>query len=477
MLSMPPGARAHSHDLLPWYDYDEVAKVEIRQGGRKIERFNGYETEDEIKRSLRDLGHFGTFEVVGIDPDGQWMPNRGEMIVSPKRAPLDNFLRTKFYKSEGDARAASEAQSERDMLAYHASERRRLEEDVAEQRRRLEEKQEALFEEQQRHKEDLMLEQQRLAEERFKAQSDAQRKLVEAKEATLRESLAQITETMRERQAQSEQMSRNTLETMTRLFEDKSQTVQGMAESSQAVLTQMFHTQMDVLRREVDSWKSKTDDLQREMARREDLTKEREERLREQFEQRLENQQSKYENEIERYRDKAEMQTEALKSETRRELERYEDKYVAQIRALEEKLVRAEREKEEVKDRTRQLEIELIRSGFEFKVAETEMRAQTAGPSEHVRDTAELMKVAKEIGVDPSIVFKKEMGYDDDPIEPKEEKKTGLAESLFKEIGPALTEGLKSQLMGGTPQAKPASTNVENAAGGSSPLGLPSEEF
>jgi hypothetical protein len=231
-------------------------------------------------------------------------------------------------------------------------------------------------------------------------------------------------------------------------------------------MTQMFNAQMEVLRREVDAWRNKVEDVQREMQRREDLARDAESRMRDKYENQIDTLVTRSDNELQRYQDKIELQQEAAKREHERDIERLQDR-----------LESANRERDDARERTRNLELELLRSGFEFKINEAELKAvNTSGPSEHVRDTAELMKVAKEIGVDPGIVFRKEMGYEEDKEDP--EKKPGLAESLFKELGPAITQGLKGQLMGANASQSPGLTNTANSPGEAvSPLGLPSEEF
>lgn len=143
-----------AHSILAWYDEELVDKVEIRQGGKRVERFPGYETEEDVKRRLRDMGQTGTFEIVGIDPSGRPLPDKGELIVNAAARPLANLLgstrHTRAPRSGGGLDQGMFLEHERDRQRAMEDTRRETEARIDEERRRLDAEKQRTLEEQRR---------------------------------------------------------------------------------------------------------------------------------------------------------------------------------------------------------------------------------------------------------------------------------------------------------------------------------------
>jgi phage host-nuclease inhibitor protein Gam len=425
-------ASPHTHPLLPWYTYDEISKLEIKQHGRKIDRFEGYETEEEIKRKLRLQNQYGEFEVVGVDMQGHWLPERGELIVAPRQPMMQSFLQSRYFSDPNQGRRDEEMQLQRER-----------EQQLADERRRAEDKQERLLDEQ-RRAEQRLLEQER----------ELQRDLLEKERLTQENALQIMLETLREKKEVATAGQRDTVEALTRMFEEKSAAVQHMAESQQSTLAAINSQTVNALQREVDSWKSKYDDLRRDLERREDVFRDKEDRMRDKYESEMKRLEDRFENERSRVTDRYEGQLKDLEKDARSQIER-----------LQEKVEDHRRANEDLRDRVRDLELETIRTTFE-----TQAKIKD-GPSQRVSDAVALMQAGKDLGVDPATVFKREMGYDD-----VEEKKPSVVEGILKEAGPFIKQALQTQVLRGMGGGGPPQSGSAGPTSGSMNE-LPSEEF
>jgi chromosome segregation ATPase len=272
----------HGHPILTWYNYDEVHRVEVRQGDRKLDRFFGYETEDDIKRALRTNEHFGEFEVIGIDNRGNYLPHRGEIVVARPGRSLKGFLaRTKHYRAtdEGDdepRESAAEAERQRQLARERAALMRKSEELFEE---RLEEK-ERLFEERRREIEEAAEERARIEasradriEEQSSVVLDQLRDLYESRVSQVSESsnLTQsiLTTTLTAQVKQAEDRSRMELEReRMRLREDSDREKESAREKVEALETRLrseHKAEVDKLESRIETLKEEKDNLKEEM--------------------------------------------------------------------------------------------------------------------------------------------------------------------------------------------------------------------
>jgi len=383
-----------SHPILPWYEYDEIQRVEIRKGSEKIEKFYGYDSEEDIKRKLRDVGQHGTFVVVGIDDENKYMPERGEIVVPATRGKLSNFLQSSHFKGaaiKGNGSGGMdpsvllehEAQTRRETDAIRQKEQEKVERKLEEARIREEEARE---EEKERREE--------LYEERLRIEQEAREQQVSISQERI----------ALERAAQAASLTM-----MREMFEQKADSQTEMGERSQTLLTTVFSGQVQQAQHSAEIWKAKCETLERENRKLYDDL-----------------------------RDKAEESKDTLRDSERtarthlddrtRELEKLHATDMDREKAA---YVRLQEENKVLEGKLRELEMEANSLAILAKVQ------NAAGPSKDVKDLQDLMEMAKVSGVDPSAVLKNHLGWDD-----VDKKEGGLGQQILESALPQLLAGL-----------------------------------
>jgi len=411
-----------SHPLLPWYDYDEVAKVEIRKGSEKVDRFMGFETEEDIKRKLQDLGMHGTFSVIGIDDNGTYMPNRGELMVPSARAPLSNFLQSSHYKSSPAKGAGGfdasvlldhEAQRQREVEEAREKERRKLEKRLEDAREREEL---AHSEEKERMEE--------LYEERMRLERESRESAVAAAEERIQGLRSQ----------QSEALS-----LITGMFEAKSKSVEELAQRNETTMATVFAGQVQQSKSEAELWRQRANQLEADTRRLYDELRDTVSDLKDTHRDELAEQRLRWEERMER-----------LDQEHRRSIERVD----AEV-ADREKTIR------KLEDKLRVAELELTQLTLIHKLN------GSAGPSADVRELKDLMEVAQGAGVDPTTVLRNQLGWED-----AEKSDQSMGSQLLESLGPTI---LKSFTGGSLPPSSSDDTTQTPQLEETGPLGFPTK--
>ena len=392
-----------SHHILPWYDYDEVHRLEIRKGSEKVDKFYGYESEEDIKRKLREVGQHGTFIVLGIDDEGRYLPERGEVVVPTTRGKLSNFLKSSHFKSTGPAKTTSgvdptillehEAQTRRELEAVRRAESEKVERKLESARAR----EEAAREEEKARMEEIH-------EDRLRLEQEAREQQV----ALAHDRLTS------QREAQE-----NALKMMREMFEQKAASQGEMSQRNETVLTQVFSGQVVQAQHAAEGWKARCETLERDNRRLYD-----------------------------ELRDKAEEGKEALRAAEKAERAKLDDRvrelekvHAHDLEREKQAYERLQKENKRLDDKVRELEMEANSLAILSKVQ------TAAGPSKHVKDLQDLMQMAVSTGVDPSAVLKNHLGWDDVT---KEEG--GLGQKILENALPQL---LASFSGGGQGQVTP----------------------
>jgi chromosome segregation ATPase len=394
----------HGHPILTWYNYDEVHRVEVRQGDRKLDRFFGYETEDDIKRALRTNEHFGEFEVIGIDNRGNYLPHRGEIVVARPGRSLKGFLaRTKHYRAtdEGDdepRESAAEAERQRQLARERAALMRKSEELFEE---RLEEK-ERLFEERRREIEEA-------AEERAR---------IEASRAD-----------------RIEEQSSVVLDQLRDLYESRVSQVSESSNLTQSILTTTLTAQVKQAQSEAAMWRDRYDRLEDTYNRFKQDERDREDRSR----MELERERMRLREDSDREKESAREKVEALETRLRSEHKAEVDKLESRIETLKEE---KDNLKEEMRDMNQTiLQLQLM-SRMEAK----------GGLSSEAKELRDLLGVAKEHNIDVKEIVRDRLGLPE-----VENEKKGPLDMAINAILPKLMGGELSQPTGDGNQESPQS--------------------
>jgi chromosome segregation ATPase len=399
----------HQHPILSWYEYDEVHRIEIRQGDRKIDRFYGYETEEDVKRQLRANGHSGEFEVIGIDERGNYLPSRGEIVVAQPGRPLTGLLaRTSHYRGGGEESGATVPTK----LLEHDAERQRQ---AAREREAMLRRQEEMYEERLEEREEAAEERIRIAEEA----AEEKVRLAEERAARIEEESRREVDSLRD---QSTAM----LDKLQGGFDDRTQATEQFSQMQQSILSTTLTAQVKQAQADAQTWRDKYDHAQNQYDRLRNETYQDKEQLRSELERERARLRERYEDLERDVRNRWEAEERRLIGEHRQKLERLEDK-----------LEDMRDERDELKDRNRELE---------SKIHEVTLLAQMLKPedtegglSQEIKDLKALLPLAKEMGADTNALMRDRLGMPE-PEEKEEEKKSSLDK---------LVEGLLPNLLGG----------------------------
>jgi len=402
----------HSHPVLPWYEYDDVAYVEVLKGGKVYERFESYETEDDIKRYFRDMGMYGTFEVRGLDEDYRPLPHKGEITITNGNGHLSNFLgkskRVKFAGTRDDAPKSADVT---DTVLEHLRQR-----ESAEERERREKE---------RHLAGL-----------YERQDAERRAAMEERRAEQERLLEREREIERERAEKAEREAREAAEKARREAEDKVQSIQRMYEVQLAGLKQSSAQETNMLSNamsaqvaqantQAEIWRQKCEMLEADNKR---LT------------ERLSDVRDEARKDIERARERM---IEQAEDRTRVIEERFalkEEHYKHKIENLESRV-------EEYKDKMREYELQMVQLNMSSQMNER--------PSAEFQETMALLKAGKEYGMDPSKIIEQRLGIED----AKEEKESAI-DKIVSGMLPMVAQkvaGLPPGAQGGTQGADSAS--------------------
>ncbi len=401
----------HQHPILSWYDYDEVHRIEIRQGDRKIDRFYGYETEEDVKRQLRANGHSGEFEVIGIDERGNYLPSRGEIVAAmPGRAMAGLLARTSHYRSSGTEEAGGAMPAK---LLEHDAERQRQ---VARERDAMLRRQEEIYEERLEEREESAEERVRIAEEA----AEERIRLAEERAARIEEESRAQVESLRDQ-------STTMLDKLQGVFDDRNASTEHYSQMQQSILSTTLTAQVKQAQADAQTWREKYDIAQTQYDRLRNETYQDKEALRSELERDRTRLRERYEDLERDTRTRWETEERRLTSEHRQKLER-----------LEEKLEDIRDERDDLKDQNRMLE---------SKVNEVTILAQMLKPedaesglSQEIKDLKAILPLAKEIGADPNALMRDRLGMPEPETPEPEEKKSSLDK---------LVEGLLPNLLGG----------------------------
>jgi len=417
---------SHQHPILSWYKYDEVHRVEIRQGDRKIDRFSGYETEEDVKRYLRSNGHSGEFEVLGIDEQGNYLPARGEIVVSLPGRPMSGLLaRTSHFRGDDEG---SGGPSTAKLLEHDAERQRR----AAREREALHRRQEELYEER-------IAEREEAAEERVRLAEDAAEERVRRAE----EAAERVEEEARREVVSLREQSTSVLDKLQTVFDDRARSTEEHSNLQQSILSTTLTAQVKQAQADAATWRDRHDAVQSQYDRLRSESYEEQERLRAELERERSRLRERYEDLERDVRNRWEAEERRLVGEHRQKLER-----------LEEKIEDLHEERDDLKDRNRTLE---------SKMAEVTLLAQVMKPdvpdeglSQDIKDLKALLPVTQELGIDSSAIIKDRLNLPEDPEPEKRSPLDSLVEGLLPNI---LSGGL---LPGGN------SDNQESASSGSS---------
>jgi len=398
----------HGHPVLTWYDYDEVHRIEVRQGDKKIDRFYGYETEEDIKRQLRQNEIYGEFEVIGIDSNGNYLPHRGELVVARPGRPLKGLLaRTQHYR--GEPKESSDGATK---VLEHEAERQRQ---AARERERMMRRSEELYEERLEERERLFEERRRELEE-----------IAEEKARTEAERAALIEEQARQQIEGLQRQSSTVLDQLKSLYDDKMRHVEQSSDTTQTILTTTLTAQVKQAQSEAALWRERFDRIEATYERHKREERDREDRLRSDTEREREQIRQQLLDEKERTRERIDQAEEKMRAEHKSEMARLEDR----IEALKE-----EREglKAEIIDLKQQL----------FQVGLTTQFANKGGLSDEAKELRDLLSVAREHEIDVKEIVRDRLGL---PEVEKTEK--GPLDAMIQGLLPKI---LGDQLPGSRP--------------------------
>jgi len=413
----------HGHPILTWYDYDEVHRIELRQGGKKIERFYGYETEDDIKRQLRQNEQYGDFEVIGVDERGNYLPHRGEITVPrPGRAIKGLLAKTKHYRGDTVASDASSA------LLEHDAERQRQ---IARERERLMRRNEDLFAER-------LAEKERIFEERRQQIEEAaeERARMEAERAE------RIEEEARRQMEELQEQSTSALDKLKELYEARLQDASQGSNMTQSVLATSLTAQVKQAEANAAMWRERYDRMEQTYERYKREEREREDRLREQMERERERLREQLDDERTSYRDRIEQAEEKLEREHRMEVSRLEDR-----------IERLKDERDSLKADIAKLEQQV------FQIGITTQLGTKDGLSEEAKELRDLLGVAKEHNIDVSEIVRDRLGLPEVQKEPEK----GALDSMIQGLLPKILGDQLPKLPGGGTQ------NRNDSAGSDEP--------
>lgn len=409
----------HSHPVLPWYEYDEVAYVEVLKNGRPIERFEPYQTEEDIKRALREMQYRGTFDVRGLDDNLRPLPHQAQIIVSAGGSGhLTNLLgKTKNVKGispEYERQAKSDNTS---IILEHQRQQQSAEERARrEEARRLEQ----LYErqtadrlqalEERRAEEQRLLERQREIEEERAAR--VEREAREAAEAARRE-------------------ARERIDSIKAMYEAQLSALQQNTAQESNMLTSMSQAQIAQANAQQEIWRMKCENLEQENKS---------------LIERMNDARDQARSEVDRAKKYAE---EAADQRIKMAEERFqlkEDHYTSRIEALQERV-------EELKEKVQNYELKFVQLNLTSQIENQ--------PSAEFQETMGLLKVAKEHGIDAGKVIEHRLGMGD----VKAEKKSAI-DTMVEAMLPMM-----AQKVTGLPAGSQAGTQGAESSQDSAPQG------
>lgn len=451
-----------NHSVFPWYDEELVDKVEIRDSGKRVERFPGFDTIEDIRRKLRDLGHYGTLQAIAIGHDGRPMKDPAEIDVRPGRSRTSNLFtassHTRPPRPAGGLDQHALLEHEREMQARVEETRRQHEERIAKEREHLASREREAAEAREKAAREAAELRERVLAEAAKAREEAVKEAASAKEAAAKEAAEvqrrtaevsmgaqgeaykmaieaaraaadakeaaarQTTEVVRSlAEEQIKQMRASTeaqLKELGNLFSRGTQTVTDTAARSESMLVTAFSGQVQQAAAEVALWRERCDRIERDAARREKDLEEKfsakEAAMRAEMAATLEREKSAL---AERER----MLIDRLERE-KRELLLREDTYREENRRL---LDRLENMRTEVERTKEQMILSQINAAH---------RAGTENePSKRIRELRDLVEITKAAGGDPAKVLSAEIGMNVDD-EPEEDKKPSMMDTLLTSI-------------------------------------------
>lgn len=462
----------HSHPVLPWYDYDDIAHVEVLKAGKVFERFESYETEEDIKRTLRDMGYTGTFEVRGLDDNLRPLPQRGEIVVSTGRGHLSNLLRKASHVKYAETPNKQGPNDKTEVVLEHLRQRETSEErERREKERRLEQLYERQNIERQQALEERKAEQERLLErERELERERAERIEREAREAAERakREAEEMTSRAKMEAREAREAAEREAERRREEMERRERQVREEAQAKIAALDQMYKAQLDNVKQssaqeasmlstalsaqvsqantQAEIWRQKYESIAEE-------NKRLQERLAETRREAIEEIDKEKRRTAERYEDKERDLVSRTEAQIAAAQKRYEDKEAALLQQLElkeatykQRIELLEEQREEAKEKIRQFELKMVQMDITSQIDNA--------PSHELRETLALIEAGAKHGLDTGKILEQKLGLQD----AKKEEKSAI-NKMIEGMLPTVLPAMAQQFTGKDPKSLPSGNN------------------
>lgn len=417
------------HPILSWYEADDVEELRIRKGGKTVAVLDGYLMEDEVMEALRDEEHYGTFDVHGVDAEGQVLDNAATVTVTKQSDTTDPFSASKHFSAPAPSKdvevtglhfVQTQVEQTREERSRAAREARNAEREA----RRIER---AALEREMKDKEALAEERLRLEREKYELERDT----VEAR--------------LRDKQ----ESTQRALEQMRTMFEQQNDTRREEMATRESFLVASTQAQLSQSKNEVEAARNRLEYVERRAMEDARESRQREEDLRRMLEGRVESMKELHEDRMTRMQQRHDDL-----------MQRAEQRYEDMVRRLEDKIAAQASEIENYRSKANDMQLEFMRLQLE--------KPALSEADQEMRRIQEKARIAKENGLDPRLVVREELGMEEEEDSAPNPAMSMLTNVITNAIGGGLQNGQNASMSDG---------NEPSVVGADSRLGMQTTEL